>query len=283
MRQQASHYTDTAYDQREADYALAGEERTAEYQQDYPRRDRRLPAILLTVAVMALFAGGLWFAYVQGTKHAPVATAQRDGVPLLRADDRPTKVKPEQPGGMKVPDQNVSLYNDKPGGAPVEKLLPQPEQPMPRPAPAPEAAAPASPPASPPAAAAAPGPPAPAATPAKPTAKAAAEAKPPAPPKPAAAPAKTATPGAAETAAAGKIEVRLASVRTPESAREEWARMKRENADLLGNLRANAVPVDLGEKGTYYRIQAGPFTDAAAAERLCAELKKRSHGCLLAR
>jgi outer membrane biosynthesis protein TonB len=281
MRQSASHYADNIYGQPEDDYGLVGEARPEDYQQEHPRRDRRLPAILLTVAAMALFAGGLWFAYVQGTKHAPVAAAQRDGVPLLRADDRPTKMKPEQPGGMKVPDQNVSLYNDKPAGAQVEKLLPQPEQPMARPVSPPELAPPpptASPAAQP--AAAVPAVPAPAAAPAKPTAKAATEAKPPAPPKPAAAPTpKT----AASTSGNGSVEVRLASVRTPESARDEWARLKRENADLLGNLRANAVPVDLGEKGLYYRIQAGPFADAAAAERLCAELKKRNHGCILAR
>jgi len=138
MRQPASHYPDSFYEQQEDDYGLTGEQRPDDRRQEYARRDRRLPAILLTVAVMALFAGGLWFAYVQGTKHLPAVTAQRDGVPLLRADDRPTKVKPEQPGGMKVPDQNVSLYNEKPGGPPVEKLLPQPEQPMPRPAPPPE-------------------------------------------------------------------------------------------------------------------------------------------------
>jgi hypothetical protein len=273
MRQSASHYPDSLYDRDEGDYGLVGEQRVEEY----PPRDRRLPAILLTLAVMALFAGGLWFAYLQGMKHAPAAAAQRDGVPLLRADDRPTKVKPEEPGGMKVPDQNVSFYNDKPG-AQVEKLLPQPEQPMPRPSPVSEAAAPAPPPVAPQPAVASPAPVPPAA---KPTAKAAAEAKPAAPAKPAAAPAKTATP--APISATGGIEVRLASVRTPESARAEWARLKRENADLLGNLRANAVPVDLGEKGTYYRIQAGPFADAAAAARLCAELKKRNHGCILAR
>ena len=271
MRQTASHYADTLYDQREEDYGVAGEQRPEDYRQEYPRRDRRLPAILLTVAVMALFAGGLWFAYVQGTKHVPAAAVpQRDGVPLLRADDRPTKVKPEQPGGMKVPDQNVSLYNDKPGGPAVEKLLPQPEQPMARPAPPPEPPAPqASPQPALPAPSAEPAAPPPTAA-AKPVARAAAESKPTAEAKPPA----TAT---------GKIEVRLASVRTPETAREEWARLKRENADLLGSLRANAVPVDLGDKGTYYRIQAGPLTDAAAAERLCAELKKRNHGCLLAR
>jgi len=79
------------------------------------------------------------------------------------------------------------------------------------------------------------------------------------------------------------VQVRLGSLRTPEAAREEWARLKRENADLLGGLKANAVAVDLGEKGIYYRIMAGPFADAAAAERLCQELKQRNRGCILAR
>jgi outer membrane biosynthesis protein TonB len=282
MRQPVSHYPESDYARQEEDYGLVGEERAEEY----PRRDRRLPAILLTVAAMALFAGGLWFAYVQGTRHVPAVTAQRDGVPLLRADERPTKVKPDQPGGMKIPDQNVSLYNEKPGGAPVEKLLPQPEQPMSRPAPTPEPTPPAAAPqatavpAGPPAAG-----PAPAAViPAKPAAKAAADAKPLAQPKPAtAAQPKAAAPAAAETSGNGRVEVRLASVRTPENAREEWARLKRENADLLGDLRANAVRADLGDKGVYYRIQAGPLADAAAAERLCAELKRRNHGCILAR
>jgi len=39
--------------------------------------------------------------------------------------------------------------------------------------------------------------------------------------------------------------------------------------------------VDLGEKGVFYRVQAGPLADAAAAERLCAELKERKQGCIV--
>lgn len=276
MRQPASHY-----DEREDEFELLGEERD----DDYAPRDRRLPALLLTVAAMALFAGGLWFAYVQGTRHPAVAVPapSGDAVPLIRADDRPTKIKPDQPGGMKIPDQNVSLYNDKP--AAVEKLLPQAEQPMPRPAPRQAAAPPAieMPAANSPDAGSAPPAPQPAtAAPAKPAAKAAAaEPKAAAAPKPAA-PAKTAV-AASEAAANGRIQVRLGSLRSPDAAREEWARLKRENADLLGNLKANAVRTDLGDKGIYYRIEAGPFGDAAAAERLCGELKRRNHGCILAR
>ena len=95
------------------------------------RGNRRLIAVALTLAVMLLFAGGLWFAYVQGMRHAGGAAQNADAVPLLRADERPTKVKPDQPGGMPMPDQNISLYNEKLAKSPVEKLLPPPEQPLP--------------------------------------------------------------------------------------------------------------------------------------------------------
>ena len=69
----------------------------------------------------------------------------------------------------------------------------------------------------------------------------------------------------------------------PDAARDEWTRLKQENADLLGKLSGVAVRTDLGDKGVYYRIQAGSFGDAAAAERLCGELKRRNLGCILAR
>src|ERR1700686_3841561 len=120
----------TEYDDRDNGLRLVGEDRADEFS----RPARRLPTMLLTGLAMALFAGGLWFAYVQGTRH-PAGNAQGGGVPLIRADERPAKVRPDQPGGMAIPDQNVSLYNEKPGGTGMEKLLPAAEQPMPRPAP----------------------------------------------------------------------------------------------------------------------------------------------------
>jgi hypothetical protein len=250
---------------------LVGEDRAEEFS----RPDRRLPAMLLTVLAMALFAGGLWFAYVQGTRH-PAVTAQGDGVPLIRADERPTKVKPDQPGGMTIPDQNVSLYNEKPGGAQVEKLLPAPEQPMPRPGPAAgQAASPAP----------SPVPATPLQAPPHPAAKAAAKVAP-QPAAPASAHAKQAVPTPAASTPAGKasaVQVQLASLRSPEAAREDWARLKRDNPDLLGKLTAVAVRTDLGDRGIYYRILAGSFGDAAAAEKLCSELKRRNLGCILAR
>jgi cell division septation protein DedD len=262
MRQTYSEYRDP-----DEGIGLVGEDRADEYY----RPDRRLPTIFLSVVAMAVFAGGLWFAYVQGTRH-PAAPAPGDAVPLIRADDHPTKIKPDQPGGMTIPDQNVSLYNEKAGGTPVEKLLPAPEQPLPRPAPSAKDTAALEPPKAPV--------PAPAPQPAavQPAAKAAAKAA----PKPVtAAPTKPAATAAA--APGGKVQLQLASLRSPEAAREDWAKLKRENADLLGKLTAVAVRTDLGDKGIYYRVLAGSFDDTAAAEKLCGELKRRNLGCVLAR
>jgi hypothetical protein len=240
------------YDDRSDEFALVGEEREEGYA---PPHDRRLSKIVLTMLVMAVFAGGLWFAYHLGARH--VAPGD-DGVPLIRADRTPDKVRPAQPGGMKIPDQNVSIYNEKPGAAPVENLLPPPEKPLPRPEPPPP------PPLPPRQQAAVPAP------------------SPPAPPSPAPMPA-TAPAASPQPAGFGKIQVRLASVRTPEAARAEWTRLKRDNPDLLGRLSAFAVRDDLGDKGIYYAVEAGPFDNAAAAERLCGALKRRNFGCVVAR
>ena len=244
---------------------LVGDDRLDEFAA--PRR--RWPTAVLTAIVMAVFAGGLWFFYHQGIRQ-PAVPGPGEPVPLIRADDRPMKIKPDQPGGMPVPDQNVSVYNEKPGAAAVEKLLPPPEQPMPRPAPK-EAAGPQ------PSAAA---PPAAAAKPAGAQQQAAATPV----PKAAAKPAAKETPAAApaKSIPAGPVRIQLASLRSPEAAKEEWARLKREHPDTLGRLTAVAVKADLGDKGVWYRVQTQVFDDAAAADRLCADLKKQKIGCSLA-
>src|ERR1700732_5146644 len=118
------------YEERDETVGLVGDDRLEEFAA--PRR--RWPAAVLTAVVMAVFAGGLWFFYHQGIRQSAVP-GPGDPVPLIRADERPMKIKPDQPGGMPVPDQNVSVYNEKPGAAAVEKLLPPAAQSMPRPAP----------------------------------------------------------------------------------------------------------------------------------------------------
>jgi len=252
------------YDERDDDpVSLMGDDRYEEFAA--PRR--RWPTVVLPGVMMAVFAGGLWFFYHQGAR-PPAATPGE--APLIRADDKPMKVKPDQPGGMPVPDQNVSVYDPKPAAAPVEKFVPPPEQPMPRPAPA-QAAVPAV-----------PAQPSPAAVPA-PVQQSAATAAPKAPAKPAPAKEASAAAPAKSAAPSGPVRIQLASLRTPEAAKEEWTRLKREHPELLGKLTAVAVKADLGDKGVWYRVQTQVFENASAAERLCADLKKQNVGCSLAR
>jgi hypothetical protein len=219
---------------------------------------------------MALFAGGLWFAYVQGTRHAGTNAATGD-VPLIKADERPTKVKPERPGGMEIPDRDNLIYS--PARPAVEHLLPPPEKPLPRPTAPPAQAAAAGPPQSPTVAPTAP----PAAATNQPQQLAAA-------PSGAVAPGAPAKPPAGQMPAkAGGTRLQLGSVRSEEAARQEWERIKRKNPDILGSLSATPIRADLGDKGIYYRIETAPVADPAAADRLCNQLKQRDIGCIIAR
>ncbi|HEY1261062.1 MAG TPA: SPOR domain-containing protein [Stellaceae bacterium] len=239
----------------------------AEPREETPPQSRRLLTIAVGLGVMVLFAGGLWLAYVAGTRHAGGGSAA--DVPLIRADARPDKVKPDKPGGMQIPDRNMLIYGEDRNM--VEHLLPPPEQPMARPAP-------------PPAQAAAPPPPEPVAAP-----------EAPASPSPKAAPAQKAgassgiasvrkpESGRASPVKAGHVRLQLAAVRSEEVARREWDRIKRKNHDLLGNLTASAIRADLGDKGVYYRIQTAPVGDLAAADRICGALKERNVGCIVVR
>jgi cell division septation protein DedD len=228
---------------------------------------RHLPMAAIAAGAVVVFVGSLWFAYHIGTKHATSAPAAAGTeVPLIHADPQPVKVKPDKPGGMNIPDQDDPIYSRTAASPPVERLQPPPEKPAPRPV--------------------APPPPAPAPVPA-PSADAGQAAPqvaavPQAPP-PLAKPAAKAPPAKPAATAGPPVKIQLGSLRSPDAARDEWQRVKRENADLLGKLTAVAVRAEVPDKGTYYRIEAGPAGDRTAAERLCKALKERKLGCELVR
>jgi len=301
---------------------LYADEEEEECAAPHSRRVLRIAGILV---VMGVFAGGLWFAYTLGMRHTGGSGVSGE-IPLIRADNRPIKVKPENPGGMQIPDRDLFIYGQQ--RPQVEHLLPPPEQPMARPAPPPpspnppvaanslsapspiqapssattppaaasNSAAPAAPAAVQPAAAdpapvasAEPGSPAPVAPPpSKSTARpqpqlsraavAAAEIlgiSPTAAPRPAAARA-----GAVH---ASGMRLQLGAMRSEGEARGQWEQLKRKNPDLLGNLSGTAIRADLGDKGTYYRIQTAPVSDSASADRICGELRQRHLACMVVR
>ncbi|CAK0765195.1 Cell division septation protein DedD [uncultured Gammaproteobacteria bacterium] len=104
-----------------------------------PRRGRLATLIMSLIGMTAVVGVGLLMFSRPGRD-------SETGVPLIQADHKPTKMKPDQPGGMAVPHQDVLVYDRlDPESAPpvIERILPGPEAPLPRPqAPPPQALTP---------------------------------------------------------------------------------------------------------------------------------------------
>ncbi len=76
--------------------------------------------------------------------------------------------------------------------------------------------------------------------------------------------------------------VQIASYRSEQEASSGWQTLTAEQADLLAKLPHAVAKADLGaDKGIYYRLQAGSFSDRNDAKALCADLKDHSIDCMV--
>ena len=268
---------------------------------------RRILTLLIAIAAIGGFAMVVVYSYEQSGDPASEKAA-----PVITAQAGPTKVRPDSPGGMSVPNQDKQIYGQIDSARmpeTVERLLPPPEPVMTQPPSEPAAAIPPPPAAAPdrvarematiepaagkegkperaapprtaaePATELAAKPPASSPPAGKPAASA--SAPPPAAPEKAAN-AKPPPPAAAPLGAAWRIQ--LASLGTEEAAKTAWSRLSKKNGDLLGKLQHQIVRIELAGKGTFYRLQAGPLDDASEAKALCSRVKQRKIGCLVVR
>jgi hypothetical protein len=244
------------------------------------REKRGRPRVLLLAGVVGVLA---FLAAL-----ALVGTGERGEreVPLIVADNAPFRVRPADPGGMQVPNQDQLVYQrmagsaSPPTGRRIEVLLPPPETPLPVPRPAP----PAAPAPAPEAAAPAEAPAAPAPQPAAPQAPSQAAGLPLPPPSPsvAAQPAAPAAPASAPAPARadGPVQVQLAAVGSEAAVQPEWNRLRARMPDLLGN---RAVLVSRGERDgqPFWRVRTGGFADVAAARAFCDQVRARGFTCFV--
>ena len=281
------------------------------------------------VAVVAVLAGTLWYAYDWAT--GQLATTR---LPVIVADTSPIKSHPESPGGIEVLNQDVAVLNDvvpDPAKPQAERLLPPPEAPQPPQAAAPQVETPqveapqveapqveapqveapqatsvaeverllgppldtaAGPPRKTPAAEEAPPPAAPAPVLPEPKAETMLVPEPPAEAPGAPAEARSAATSepapqvAAQVAAlpdatTGGFVVQLAALRAKDGARPAWTRLQKAHPELLGDRELTIQKADLGDRGIFYRVQAGFFADRAGARVLCNALKARGQDCLV--
>ena len=224
---------------------------------------------LLTISLLA----GVLSAGLYGLVHH-FATETPEEIPTLTADGA-YKQKPDQPGGINIPHQDVEVYQklstDTKNGKPtVEHLLPPPEAPAPVPPPLPPATT---------------APtltniaPAPAAAPIIPTTTV----KPTPPSAPVHTVEKPVTKAHDKTVqSTGAVAVQLASVANESAAEATLERLQTKYAPLLGGTHLHLVKADLAGKGTTYRIQSPPLTEVKATS-LCAAIKQQNAGCILVR
>jgi len=91
---------------------------------------------------------------------------------------------------------------------------------------------------------------------------------------------KTAAPGKQVSSLAGSHRVRLASYRDPSNALPGWKTLTRKYGDVLRELNWALAEVDLGDKGVYHRLEAGPLGSREEAKAVCAEIKAGGDSCL---
>jgi len=272
----------------------------------------RLPLlIVLALLVLAMFGGVVWLAYTQGVARG------RGETPVLTAASGPERVAPQQAGGSNVPYQGFKIYeqpappDDSADAAPAAAPVPAAPKPAPvqanTPPPAalavaPKPAAPAAPPvkaaapaAAPPKSVAAliqqasslPEPkPVPAARVAKPVTAAAPAAAMGGPatgaPRQLAAAAPSQAP-VSTSAAAGGYVLQIGAYKSQADADTAWKTYKAKHAALLTGYSNNVQQVDLGEKGTWYRLRVGGLSDREVATALCDRLKADGGACMLSK
>lgn len=225
---------------------------------------------------LMFIAGGLGLGLV-GVVAASSFMGRHHEIPVVQADTRPVRVKPENPGGLQVEGANNEVFS---GGNDTanSKLAAQPEAPdlaglrAPPPSVAPPAVQAAVVPAVPPPA-----------TPAKPAIAAAAPPSPPAAAKPVPHPAVAATAAvvqhpAAPPAAGRRAAVQLAALTSEDAAKAEWQTLSKRMPDVLGGHQPAYSKIER-EGRTFWRLRTAGFTDVAQARTFCDRVRAKGNGC----
>lgn len=206
----------------------------------HPRRALRWVFVIL---ILAVFGGFLWQAYPRD--------AQQSGsdaeVPVIKADAAPIKTVPDDPGGMEIPYQDSTVFEQLAKAPPLteaESLRPQTvEEPV-------------------------------AVKKEEPVKEQSAKEE---------VPQKKEEPKEPEVATnpASDYYVQLGSFKEKARAEEGWKNLLKKYPDLLKDLSSKIAQGEVPGKGVYYRLQAGQVSQARAKE-ICAGLKAVGNaGCMV--
>jgi len=236
-----------------------------EFGEDNENTGRRMLMAGIAVVLLAVFGGVIWYSYMSGNGSGPV--------PVIKADRSVIKVKPEEPGGLEVPDQDKHVYDNMAGGSEenADRLGPSAEIPLERPqdTTATDTASSETTPSD--------------TTPSDDTAEKVAEVEkeeklPPAPP---AQIKEKAAESPAIQAARGDFLIQVGAFADRGRAETHWNRLVKKHGDVFKGLKADYMQVDLGNKGIFYRVRGGMIESQSAADEKCKILKSRKLACIV--
>jgi len=179
-------------------------------------------------------------------------------VPVISAPAGPTRVKPANPGGLKVGHELILGSGLSDDG--TDTLAPAPEAPDPQALKAPPVPKPSP--------LAAPAPVQPAALP------------PPVKPVAAAAPAHAAAPTAASSGHGTLVQ--LGALPTRQAAEEEWRRLGHRDATLLAGRKPDFSEATVNGQ-SWWRVRTGAFADEAQARAFCEKVHAAGGACSVVR
>ena len=208
-------------------------------------------------------AAGLGGLLLAGMASWALIGGHSSAIPVIEADSRPIRVKPENAGGLQVAGAEDQVMGGH--GARTQSMAPAAEVPAPQalraqnPPPARAPAAPATP-------------------------SVQAEAAPPSPP--AAAPPRPAAPASVQAVRAGTISaagpvVQLAAVDSEQVAQSEWQRLAKRMPDLLNDRRPLLQRAE-HDGHVVWRVRTGGFADIAEATGFCARVRSKGRACSIA-
>jgi cell division protein FtsN len=100
------------------------------------------------------------------------------------------------------------------------------------------------------------------------------------------APASEPAASSAETepsAAHGPYLLQIGSYKSPVEADTAWNAFQAKHSALVGGFSTNVKPADLGDKGVWYRLRFGPFTDKDTAAAMCGRIRADGGTCIISR
>lgn len=80
---------------------------------------------------------------------------------------------------------------------------------------------------------------------------------------------------------AGGHRIQLLASRSEAKTKLARKRIQKDHGKLLSGLAFTVDRADLGKRGVFYRLRAGPLPDRAAAKKLCARFKARKLECMI--